>query len=197
MCPQRKGKCGGKQELDLPEEGTSETIEVVDLEQGETCTYKVKSNCGSPAFRVLEAGKSGVNITFIEFEGSEVNRTEGGKGHGKSPKKGMPSRNSSFEDSGDQGKYMGQKKPPKRRDNGTVEDGEYIDGMDEFGDMEGEGQRGPGGGDGGRGPHGGGGGGGAGSGGSHMNKTRGGYGNPTKGEYDTEQGGYKTFGTEG
>lgn len=30
-----------------------------------------------------------------------------------------------------------------------------------------------------------------------MNKTRGGYGKPTKGDYDTTQGGFKTFGTEG
>jgi hypothetical protein len=30
-----------------------------------------------------------------------------------------------------------------------------------------------------------------------MNSTRGGYGAPTKGEYDSSEGGYKTFGTEG
>jgi len=30
-----------------------------------------------------------------------------------------------------------------------------------------------------------------------MNKTRGGFGKPTKGEYNTTDGGYKTFGSEG
>ena len=51
-CAHRKtDKCGEKQELEL-EEGDTETVEVVGLELGETCTYKVKSNCGSPAFQL-------------------------------------------------------------------------------------------------------------------------------------------------
>lgn len=49
MCPQRKEKCGNKQELDLGED-ESESIEIVGLEDGESCTYKVRSNCSAPAF---------------------------------------------------------------------------------------------------------------------------------------------------
>lgn len=79
MCPQRKAKCGNKQELELSE-GETENVEVEDLEEGETCTYKVKSKCGSPAFQVKEGGQNGVNITFIEFEESSVNKTTKGRG---------------------------------------------------------------------------------------------------------------------
>jgi len=100
FCPQKKDKCGSKQEISFDDEEGSESVEVKNLTRGETCSYKMKSNCGSPAFKV---NGTKVNITYIEFEGSQVNKTMGGKGKGKSPKEGMPSRNSSFEDSGDQG----------------------------------------------------------------------------------------------
>lgn len=63
---------------------------MVDLEAGETCTYKVKSDCGSPAFKLEEGQTEGVNITFIEFEGDEVEQASKGKGKNKSPKSGMP-----------------------------------------------------------------------------------------------------------
>jgi hypothetical protein len=173
-----KEKCGEKQDMEFQDEGV-ESITVQNLTFGDSCTYKIKSFCGSPAFQ-MKQGSKGVNITFIEFEGSGVNKTKEGKGNNTSPKNGMPARNSSFSDSGDQGKFQGQKKPPKKRDDGTVEDGEYIDGKDQFGQNDG-GKR-PGGG----------------GGGSKTNTTeRGGYGKPTKGDYNTTEGGYKTFGTEG
>ena len=80
-----------------------------------------------------------------------------------------------------------------------------MDGLDEFGQPQEGG--GAGGGKGGGGKGGGGkGGGGKGGGGSRpgggqdgeeIDSTRGGYGKPTKGEYDASEGGYKTFGTEG
>ncbi len=107
-----------------------------------------------------------MNITFMEFETSKVNKTSAGKGNSTSPKDGMPARNTSNADSGNQGQYNGQKKPPKKAQNGTVQDGEYIDG-------------------------------GAPQKGNATNKTRGGGGTPTKGEYNSTSGGYKTFGSEG
>lgn len=66
-------------------------------------------------------------------------------------------------------------------DDGTIVDGEYIDGeVEESADgetAEGKGgKRGKGG---------------------KPSKLRGGNGAPTKGVYDASQGGYKTFGTEG
>jgi hypothetical protein len=58
---------------------------------------------------------------------------------------------------------MGQKKPPKRRPDGVVEDGNYIDGMDEFGNNSGMKPGGPG---------------------MPGATERGGYGKPTKGDYN-------------
>ena len=93
----------------------------------------------------------------------------------------MPSRSQTFEDSGNQGKHLGQKKPPRLADDGTIVDGEYFDGEAEE-SADGEtaedkgGKKGKGG---------------------KPDKLRGGNGAPTKGVYDPSQGGYKTFGTEG
>lgn len=42
------------------------------MEDGETCTYKVKSNCGSPAFKVTDGTTEGVDISYIEFEDTKV-----------------------------------------------------------------------------------------------------------------------------
>lgn len=89
MCPQRKNKCGDKQDLEI-QEGETQTVEVVNLEAGETCTYKVKSDCGSPAFKMEEGPTDGVDISFIEFEGEQVKKTSKGKDKNKSPKDGMP-----------------------------------------------------------------------------------------------------------
>ena len=103
MCPQRKDKCGEKQDLEF-EEGDSETVEVAGLELGETCTYKVKSNCGSPAFKIDDGTAiDGLEFSFLEFEDDETEgdeETTKGKGKGKRPKEGMPSRGQTFEDSG-------------------------------------------------------------------------------------------------
>lgn len=98
MCPQRQNKCGEKQEIEL-EEGDTETVEVTGLEVGETCTYKIKSNCGSPAFKLQDGATDGLEFTFLEFEDAEAKETGKGKGKNKSPKDGMPSRDQTFEDS--------------------------------------------------------------------------------------------------
>ena len=100
FCPQKKEKCGPKQDYSFDDEESSESVTVSNLTLGESCSYKMKSDCGSPAFKV---NGTKVNITYIEFEGSQVNKTEKGAGKGKSPKDGMPMRNTNFEDSGDQG----------------------------------------------------------------------------------------------
>ena len=60
---------------------------------------------------------------------------------------------------------MGQKKPPRRKGDETFEDGEYMEYLDEFGYIVNK--RGT-----------------KGNNGSGSTKTRGGYGMPTKGEYD-------------
>lgn len=67
----------------------------------------------------------------------------GGKGKNKSPREGMPTRNMTFEDAGDQGEFQGQKRPPKKGGDGKIRDGSYMDGLDENGEEKE--MRGPGG----------------------------------------------------
>ena len=51
-----------------------------------------------------------------------------GKGSDKSPSSGMPAKNQSFENSGNQGNFTkgGQKKPGRKTSNGTVTGGEDM-----------------------------------------------------------------------
>ena len=78
----------------------------------------IKSSKGSPAYSVSEDSNitdSKVNITYIEFESTKTNITSNGTGSDKSPKEGMPARNQSYENSGEQGNSSkgGQKKPAR------------------------------------------------------------------------------------
>lgn len=107
MCPQKQAKCGDKQEVEFTETGQEQNLTISGMEDGDACTYKIKSSKGSPCFKVSNDSKidnAKVNITFIEFEQAKVKETnDTSKGEGKSPKKDMPVRNQTFEDSGDQG----------------------------------------------------------------------------------------------
>jgi hypothetical protein len=80
FCPQ-SSKCGTKKELTYTDQGV-ESFAVKNLTKGETCTYKLKSDCGSPAFKV---NGTKVNVTYIEFETAKVNKTNAGKGNATSP----------------------------------------------------------------------------------------------------------------
>jgi hypothetical protein len=59
---------------------TDETEELVieDLEEGDTCSFTIKSKCNSPAFRVADSENmddSNVEVSFIEYEKKYVNAT--------------------------------------------------------------------------------------------------------------------------
>jgi hypothetical protein len=202
------------------------------MTSGESCSYKIKSRKGSPCFKVSNDSTitdSKVNITFVEFNEKKVNKTNNtGSGENVSPREGMPSRNQSFENSGEQGNSTkgGQKMPKRRKGDGSMtnetdvsEEKEYIEKKDQWEqdeqDKEGEGggwfnfgggdkkknrEKGP------KKP-------GKNStntttfdgekprprDGEGMNETEAvkGYGQPTKGSYNSTEKGYKTFGTEG
>ena len=78
FCPQKQDMCGSNQEIefaDVTEEGDEEEIEITGMTDGETCTYKLKSSKGSPAFKLSDdatTDDSKVEITYIEFEGDKV-----------------------------------------------------------------------------------------------------------------------------
>ena len=185
------------------------------LTDGESCTYKLKSSKGSPAFKLSDDSTTTdekVEITYIEFEGDKVEKSQApGTDADTSPEEGMPKRNQSFEDSGNQGteEKGEQKKPPRRKGDGTTTDGEsldeekmYLDDKKEKEEMtkdgeeteggwfkpkrdpeaEGEFEEKP-----------------MPKEGESMEETEAveGYGQPTKGTYNAGDKGYKTFGTTG
>lgn len=137
FCPQKQDTCGSNQEIeftDVTEEGEEVEIAITGLTDGETCTYKLKCSKGSPAFKLKDESTTDdtkVEITYIEFEGDKVEKSEtyDNTSSDKSPKEGMPTRDQTFEDSGDQGTEAkgGQKKPPRRKGDGSKTEGESID----------------------------------------------------------------------
>lgn len=100
--------------MEFTQIGQEQNITITGINNGESCSYKIKSKKGSPAFKLSNsstAGDSKVNITFVEFEMAKVNYTNAtGRGGDKSPDSGMAAKNQSFENSGNQGTKGGQKK---------------------------------------------------------------------------------------
>ena len=55
MCPQKQSQCGETQEVVFTEvDEAAVDLEVTGLTEGESCTYKIKSSKGSPAFKVKD-----------------------------------------------------------------------------------------------------------------------------------------------
>ena len=97
MCPQKQEKCGTKQDVEFETIGSVEDLTVTGLEAGESCTFKIKSKKGAPAFRMKKDStitNDKVEITFIEYEETEeVTLTVDGK----------PTKDQFYADSGSQG----------------------------------------------------------------------------------------------
>lgn len=71
MCPFKKSKCGNDQNITFDNSNENKTFTVKNLSAGESCTFMIKSKCGSPAFKVENKtymNDSNCNITFIEYE---------------------------------------------------------------------------------------------------------------------------------
>jgi hypothetical protein len=130
MCPFRKRKCGRKQKLLFEEKGANEDIIVEGMEVGESCTYRIKAKNGSPAFKVTAestATNGKVNITYVEFNEKKVKKGRRGKTATDAPDDDLPLKNSTFSNSGKQGRKGGQKKAKRRTADGEEVDGESID----------------------------------------------------------------------
>ena len=204
ICPQKQNKCGSNQDIELADVDATEDVEVAGLAEGESCTFKVKTTCGTPAFSTTDSSTTNTEkfeISYMEFDGAEVDEAAVEAGEEGAPAEGMPPRNQDFSDSGDQGSYGGQKRPPKKNEDGEdVDQGEFGEGKrprpttDEDTEEEETG---------------------------FFGRPKGpkpdelaeddeetteevdygtaeeGYGKPTKGTYDASEGGYKTFGSVG
>lgn len=115
FCPFVREKCGDKEKIEFSETSVNETqqISVSNLNKGDTCCYKVKSKCNSPAFRVIDKelgmNDSSVEISFIEYKKSFVKGTEvegddstetSRTKEWKQPDDDKPPRNQTWEDMG-------------------------------------------------------------------------------------------------
>lgn len=133
MCPFKKSVCGTTQTVDFDEVGDLKTLTMTGMSEGDSCTFKVHSSSGSPAFRVdnsLTMSTSNFEITYLEYDQKRVTVTgEAGLTTADSPDTGMPVRGQTFEDSGNQGNLSkgSQKKPPRRKLDGTMTEGETLD----------------------------------------------------------------------
>lgn len=82
MCPYEKSKCGDTQEAQFSTENTSQTVKATNLGAGESCTWTIKADCGSPAFKVKKANKydsTNSEVTFVEYEKDNTkSKTDGG-----------------------------------------------------------------------------------------------------------------------
>lgn len=52
MCPDSRHKCGSEKNITFNDEGNKTVLRIFNLTEGETCTYKLNAECGSPYFKV-------------------------------------------------------------------------------------------------------------------------------------------------
>jgi hypothetical protein len=109
FCPFKKDKCGNTSAVEFTNEvnETSE-VELSNLADGDTCSYKVKSSCNAPGFRVTDEtgmGDSEVEVSFVEYEkrymtngtADTYSNSETKQGRkSKQPSDDKPPRDSSF-----------------------------------------------------------------------------------------------------
>lgn len=167
-------------------------VNTTSLLRGEHCTYIVEATCGGPSFKVMNNTATPANnygIIFMEYNAQrykffkDVPKTlkKGDAGwnfnykpnitlrYNETYSKGMPARNQTFEDVGQQGLYSAQMKPRRLLSNGLFtlptklgekSDSSYDPKVD-------------------------------------QGYAQSGYGTPTEGEYTTWKLGWKTFGSVG
>lgn len=138
FCPLRKNKCGGQWKFDFSNnKNVSTNITIQNLTKGESCTIKVKSSCGAPAFQILDNANvtdTSVYITYIEYNEKNLNVSGSKSDYNKDSKQRKaekpdderPMRNSNWTDQGDQGSKTEQKAPERKYKNGTTEQSEKI-----------------------------------------------------------------------
>lgn len=120
MCPQKQAKCGTVQEVDFQMEGEEDLISVRALANGESCTYRIKAQCGAPGLsqndELTTADHTKYEITTMEFNEEVVVVEEG---------RDKPDKTVQFNDYGD-GAKDGQRKPPFRDEEGAAQNSDGL-----------------------------------------------------------------------
>lgn len=127
FCPQPKNKCGQKSEIDFSNNvNVTQDVTISSMDEGDVCTYKIKSRGGAPAFQLKNSTTTDCNkmeIKYVEYNEYNINTTEasgpGSKPNQRKQKKpslDKPGRNASIADAGKPAdNKMGEQKAPARR----------------------------------------------------------------------------------
>jgi hypothetical protein len=130
FCPQPKNKCGQKTEIDFSNNvNVTENINIASMDDGDVCTYKIKSRGGAPSFMLKNSTTTDcakMEIKYVEYNEYNINTTKTSEsGNGKKAPSGRkqekpsfdkPGRNASMGDAGKaQNSEMGQQKAFARR----------------------------------------------------------------------------------
>lgn len=168
MCPQRKDRCGTKQDVSFDKEGETSDLTVTGIKNGESCSFRIKAKCGAPGFKVKDASTApadSYDATYVEYTDGDVSLDAN---------TGRPKPGTSMTDQGKQTK--GQKRPPRKDAQGNLIKSKEFGKADDdrkppplFADQAAQ----------------------------KDTYTEGGYGKPTTGTYDQAVKGFKTFGAMG
>jgi len=112
LCPFIKGNCGENNTIILNNTGDQESINVT-LTSGQTCFYKVQSECGVPAFEPNTT--EGFDIVTIDYTESDLssnqssNSDNGGKSQNSKNDDNVPAKTQNFnQKNNNQGGMNGQ-----------------------------------------------------------------------------------------
>lgn len=70
MCPERKRQCGKAKKIKFNKQGNLK-VKAKNLAVGDSCSYLIKAECGSPFFEVDQAETNGgdrFSIKYIEYD---------------------------------------------------------------------------------------------------------------------------------
>jgi hypothetical protein len=72
FCPFARSKCGSNQDFDFGEIGEKTDINIT-VSEGETCTYRIKAECGLPSFK--PSTTDGFEIDNVDYDDDDLDET--------------------------------------------------------------------------------------------------------------------------
>ena len=72
FCPFPRSKCGSNQDFDFGEVGEKTDINIT-VSAGETCTYRIKAECGLPSFK--PSTTDGFEIDNVDYDDDDLDET--------------------------------------------------------------------------------------------------------------------------
>lgn len=133
MCPNPIHKCGPTRNIRIAFAGQNPySARIQNLTKGDICTYRILTKCGAPAFRIRKDSNvtsSKVQILYTEADNditfnrtaktSYLNTTIADRKKMKPPGENQAPRDLQFLNAGNSSRIQGQRKPPRRRKDGS------------------------------------------------------------------------------